>query len=57
METREEIMCALKNIIDDAHRDVLNTIHTTETNKAAAICIAFRYGVICGKRTERAKKK
>lgn len=46
---------ARKNITDDAQRDYINYI-LSNYNPYAAVCIAYRAGVIFGKRQERAKK-
>ena len=53
-----EIERALKNTIDDIVEDeVLMEIYKKYDNSVAVACIAFRYGVMQGKRAERAKKK
>lgn len=55
-EIESEIRIALKNCIPDQNaRDVVNEI-TRTNNELASAYIAFRYGVICGKREERRKK-
>lgn len=55
-EIESEIRMALKNCISDQNAlHVVNEIVRTHNGPASAY-IAFRYGVICGKREERRKK-
>ena len=54
----QEIFRARANCIDsNPSRVVLNGIINRYSNVAAAVYIAFRYGVMQGKRMERAKKR
>lgn len=46
-----------QNFIEELERIVINEIAKQSDNQVVSACIAFRYGVICGKRTERAKRK
>ena len=45
------------NFIEDPERPVVNEIIKQSDDRAVSAYIAFRYGVICGKRTERARRK
>lgn len=47
---------ARKNIIDNAQRDYINYIFS-KYDPYAAVCIAYRAGVIYGKRAERKKRR
>ena len=47
---------ARKNITDDAQRDYINYIFN-KYDPHAAVCIAYRAGVIYGKRAERKKRR
>ncbi len=51
-----EIFKALHNMIDRKYRPVLNHVSKTESISSCA-AIAFRYGMMCGKREERARRK
>ena len=54
----QEIFRAKANYIDNkSSHMVLNGIIDRYNNATAAACIAFRYGIMQGKRMERAKKK
>lgn len=52
-----DIYQAKKNYIDDSERITIREIIKRSDDKAGAACIAFRYGVMCGKRAERARRK
>lgn len=52
-----EIDKALHNVIADKYYPVLNELVRTERNIVAGVMIAFRYGMMCGKREERARRK
>ncbi len=52
-----EIEKALYNKINDDDRKVLYAINDRKYDIMAAICVAFRYGVMQGKRAERDRKK
>nr|WP_300210419.1 hypothetical protein [uncultured Anaerostipes sp.] len=52
-----DIYQSKKNLIEDADRTVISEIAKQSDNRTASACIAFRYGVICGKRAERARRK
>lgn len=52
-----DIYQSKKNLIEDADRTVISEIAKQSDDRAVSAYIAFRYGVICGKRAERAKKK
>lgn len=53
----ENISIALKNHISSSDRSILDEIINRLDSKKVSVYIAFRYGVICGKRTERARRK
>lgn len=52
-----DIYKAEKNYIDDSDRITVREIIARSDDKVGAAYIAFRYGVMCGKRAERARKK
>ena len=52
-----EIDLALKNKIDSKDRTVVEGIANCSDGRHVASAIAFRYGVMCGKREERARRK
>lgn len=52
-----DIYQAKKNYVNDSDRITIREIINRSDDKAAATYIAFRYGVICGKRAERARRK
>lgn len=52
-----EISISLKNYIEDDDRLIIDRIMERYGQMPAAVYIAFRYGVICGKRLERARRK
>lgn len=52
----KDISQALKNHIDDSDRITLNAI-MKQHDDISSSTIAFRYGVMCGKRAERARRK
>lgn len=52
-----DIYQAKKNYIDDSDRITVREIINRSGDKEGAAYIAFRYGVICGKRAERARRK
>ncbi len=52
-----DIYQAKKNYIDDSERITIREIIKRSGDKTGAACIAFRYGVMCGKRAERARRK
>ena len=52
-----DIYQSKKNLIEDADRTVISEIAKQSDDCAISVCIAFRYGVICGKRAERARRK
>lgn len=52
-----DIYQSKKNLIEDADRTVISEIAKQSDDRAISACIAFRYGVICGKRAERARRK
>lgn len=53
---KKEISIALKNRIEEKYRIVLRQIERENPSLVAAYT-AFRYGMICGKRAERARRK
>ena len=53
---KEKNFQACKNITDDAQRDYINYIFS-KYDPYAAVCIAYRAGVIYGKRAERKKRR
>lgn len=53
----KDIYQAKKNHIDDSDRITVREIIVRSDDKVGAAYIAFRYGVICGKRAERARRK
>lgn len=55
IEAKTEIRRTMKNHIQGNHRDVLEEIVAQKSKSAPYI--AFRYGVMCGKRAERARRK
>lgn len=52
-----DIYQAKKNYIDDSDRITVREIISRSGDKEGAAYIAFRYGVICGKRAERARRR
>ncbi|WP_349674374.1 hypothetical protein [Lacrimispora sp.] len=54
---QNEIEKALHNIINDSDRQVLCAIMDRGYGIMVAICVAFRYGIMQGKRAERDRKK
>jgi hypothetical protein len=54
---QKEIEKALYNKINDDDRQVLYSINDRGYDIMVAICVAFRYGIMQGKRTERDRKK
>ncbi|WP_313341163.1 hypothetical protein [Lacrimispora sp.] len=54
---QKEIKKALYNKINDDDREVLSAIENKRYGITVAICVAFRYGVMRGKRAERDRKK
>lgn len=54
--TKTEIERAMQNDIDNCYRPVLDEI-LKKDDSALASCTAFRYGMMCGKREERARRK
>ena len=52
-----DIYQAKKNHVDDSDRITVRGIINRSGDKDDAAYIAFRYGVICGKRAERARRK
>lgn len=52
-----DIYQSKKNLIEDSDRIVINEITKQSDGRSVSACIAFRYGVICGKRAERARRK
>lgn len=52
-----DIYQSKKNLIEDADRTVISEIAKQSDDRAVSAYIAFRYGVICGKRAERARRK
>ena len=52
-----EIFISRKSYIEDDDRLIIDRIMEKYGQSPAAARIAFRYGVICGKRIERARKK
>ena len=56
--TQREIFRAKQNLISENFRGVLNEIVRSSNNAGMpSACIAFRYGMMCGKREERARRK
>ena len=53
---QSEINKALKNVIAEKHEFALSHIIKTQKN-VSGVMIAFRYGMMCGKREERARRK
>lgn len=53
----EGIFQAKKNYVDYSERIVIDNIIDVSSDQIGAAYIAFRYGVICGKRSERARRK
>lgn len=53
----EGIFQAKKNYVDYSERIVINNIIDVSSDQMGAAYMAFRYGVICGKRSERARRK
>lgn len=53
----KDIYQAKKNYVDKSDRITIREIINRSSDEAGAVCIAFRYGVICGKRAERARRK
>lgn len=53
----KDIYQAKKNYIDDLDRVTVREIISRSGDKEGAAYIAFRYGVMCGKRAERARRK
>lgn len=56
-DIKQAIFMARHNCIDDKDTPILNTICKETENIVGAVCLAFRYGVMCGKRKERARRK
>lgn len=54
---QNEIEKALYNKINDDDRQVLSAIENRRYSIMVAICVAFRYGIMQGKRAERNRKK
>lgn len=54
---QKDIEKALYNKINDDDRQILYAIKDREYDIMASICVAFRYGVMQGKRAERDRKK
>ena len=52
-----DIYQSKKNYIDDSDRITVREIISRSGDKEGAAYIAFRYGVMCGKRAERARRK
>ena len=52
-----DIYQAKKNYVDDSDRITVREIISRSGDKEGAAYIAFRYGVICGKRAERARRR
>ena len=52
-----DIYQAKKNYVDDSECITIREIIKRSGDKTGAACIAFRYGVMCGKRAERARRK
>ncbi len=52
-----DIYQSKKNLIEDADRTVISEIAKQSDDRAVSAYIAFCYGVICGKRAERARRK
>ena len=53
----QEIFRALNNRVNDKDRRIVSEIIDESISPIDAAFTAFRYGVMCGKRAERAKKK
>lgn len=53
----EALFMSRKNNVDKDSRYVLNAICKEVDNSQGIACVAYRYGVICGKRAERARRK
>lgn len=56
-ETQRELFIIKNNYIDESYNRVLGAIYRKEENMAVAMRSAFRYGLICGKRAERKRRK
>lgn len=56
-KTDRDIYQAKKNYINNLDRITIGEIIRESGDKAGAAYIAFRYGMICGKRAERARRK
>lgn len=56
-KTDRDIYQAKKNYIDNSDRITIDEIINRSGDRAGAACIAFRYGMMCGKRVERARRK
>lgn len=56
-KTDRDIYQAKKNYINDSDRITIDEIINRSGDRAGAACIAFRYGMMCGKRVERARRK
>lgn len=54
---QREIEKALYNKINDSDRQVLSAIQNRRYGIMVSICVAFRYGIMQGKRAERDRKK
>lgn len=52
-----DIYQAKKNYVDDSDRITIREIINRSGDKVGAAYLAFRYGVMCGKRAERARRK
>ena len=56
-KTDRDIYQANKNCINNSDRITIDEIINRSGDRAGAACIAFRYGMMCGKRVERARRK
>lgn len=55
--TEKDISISRKNCINELDRRTLNEIIKQSKDELVSAYTAFRYGVICGKRTERARRR
>lgn len=55
--TEKDIFVVRNNYINELDRPILDEIIKQSGDKWVSGCTAFLYGVICGKRTERARRK
>lgn len=53
----QEIFRAKKNFVSDKERRIITEIERDSLSPMNTALIAFRYGVMCGKRAERARRK